>query len=45
MYNKEISAVVFCGGFGRRMEDLTQGQEGCQKCMIAVEGDPILVHI
>ncbi len=39
---KEITAVILAGGRGARMGDLTRDQ---QKCMLPVNGKPILDHI
>lgn len=40
--NKEIEAVILAGGKGIRMGDLTTNQ---QKCLLPVEGKPVLGHI
>lgn len=40
--SKEITAVILAGGQGVRMGDLTVDR---QKCMLPVEGKPILGHI
>ncbi len=40
--SKEITAVIIAGGMGARMGDLTSEQ---QKCMLPVDGKPILGYI
>jgi len=40
--NKEITAVIIAGGRGSRMGDLTNDE---QKCMLPVEGAPIMTHL
>lgn len=39
---KEIEAVLLAGGIGARMKELTQD---CQKCMLLVDGKPILEYV
>lgn len=41
MYSTEIEIAILCGGRGSRMGDLTLNR---QKCMLEVEGRPILAH-
>ncbi|MFH0773689.1 MAG: sugar phosphate nucleotidyltransferase [bacterium] len=40
--SKEIEAVILAGGRGERMGDITRDR---QKCLLPVEGKPILGHI
>jgi len=37
----EIEAIVFAGGLGKRMGEFTRSH---QKCMLQVDGKPILEH-
>jgi Nucleoside-diphosphate-sugar pyrophosphorylase involved in lipopolysaccharide biosynthesis/translation initiation factor 2B, gamma/epsilon subunits (eIF-2Bgamma/eIF-2Bepsilon) len=34
--------VILCGGFGRRLKEITQGQ---QKVLSEVDGEPFLAHL
>ena len=40
--SREVSAVVLAGGRGARMGEATNEM---QKCMLPVEGQPVLQHI
>lgn len=42
MRNPELEITILCGGRGRRMEGLTDNR---QKCMLEVEGKPVLEHV
>lgn len=39
---KEVEAIILAGGEGKRMGDVTRG---VQKCLLPIDGEPILYHI